>query len=689
MEGKPLKPKISIIIVNYNVRYFLDQCLFSVFRAAQRIPVEVIVVDNRSIDGSLAMIQEKYPQVHVIANKTNVGFAKANNQGIRIAQGEYILLLNPDTVLQEDTLEVCLRFMESHPQAGAVGVPAYNGNGKYLPESKRGLPTPWVAFTKVFGLAKLFPKSKLFNGYHLGHLPPDQTHPVPVLVGSFMFIRREVLQKIGGLDEAYFMYGEDIDLSYRINQLGYQNYYLAETKIIHYKGESTRKNSLNYVWSFYHAMAIFVRKHFTKRYGHVVAAILHGAILFRASLAAARRIILPWVLPLTDAVFLAGLLGIAREIYSGAKGDISPLWLTWFGAYGLLITSLWYIQGVYERKPKLIWLIKAWLIGVLVVMVAYALLPESLRFSRLLTLSVSLFSGVYLVGTRWILARLGLRVYTPFDFYSLPDIAVVGTRQEYHEVEKILRQNGIAYASLRWVPTQPHPHASTYPFYLGPLSHLAELIPMEGIQEVIFGRQKLSTTEILTWMISLSHLPVNFRVLDPEASFIIASNSVYKPGFLPTWEVAPSLAPPHYRKKRILDLLLSMGVALALPFVLWLYKNKRQLLRNLLEVLKGKKTWVGFGNYEHPYLPRYKPSILFVGLLQNEDENTPHALAYCQSYLRSYEFLKDVYVFFRLWRQWDRKGAYVQVLARSHPKSPQNTRDSADPATSYVGISSP
>lgn len=684
-----MTPKISIIIVNYNVRYFLDQCLFSVYRAAQKIPIEVIVVDNRSIDGSVAMIQKKYPHVHLIANKTNVGFAKANNQAIRVAQGEYILLLNPDTVLQEDTLEVCLRFMESNPQAGAVGVPAYNGNGKYLPESKRGLPTPWVAFTKVFGLAKLFPKSKLFNGYYLGHLPCDQTYPVPVLVGSFMFIRREVLQKIGGLDEDYFMYGEDIDLSYRITQLGYKNYYLAETKIIHYKGESTRKNSLNYVWSFYRAMAIFVRKHFLRRYGYVISVILYGAILFRASLAAVKRIFTPWILPLTDATFLAGLLGVIRHIYGGGSSALSLPWLIWFGVYGLLIVTVWYIQGVYERKPKLTWLLEAWLTGVIVVMVAYALLPESLRFSRLLILGVSLFSGVYLVGTRWILARLGLRMYTPFDFYSQPDIAVVGTYQEYKEAENILRQNHISYGRLLWVPTEPDSQASTYPFYLGPLSHLAELISMEGVHEVIFGRQKLTTTEILTWMISLSHLPVSFRVLDPEASFIIASNSVYKPGLLPTWEIAPSLSPPHYRKKRILDIFLSVGVLMALPFLIWVYKNKQQLLRNLLDVLVGKKTWVGFGNYTHPYLPVYKPSILFVGLLQNEDENIPHALAYCQSYLRSYEFLKDVYIFFRLWRQWDRKGAYNQALVPSHPKSPQNTGDSTAPTSSYVGIPSP
>lgn len=216
---------VSIIIVNYNVRFFLEQCLHSVFKAKNNLNIEIIVVDNHSVDGSVQMLKEKFPQVIVIENKDNVGFSKANNQGIKIARGKYVLLLNPDTVLQEDTLVKCFEFMEATPDAGALGIKMFDGKGNFLPESKRGFPSPMVAFYKIFGLSKLFPKSKIFGRYHLGFLDKDKTHNVDVLSGAFMFIRKEVLNKIGGLDEDYFMYGEDIDLSYRIKKAGYNNYF--------------------------------------------------------------------------------------------------------------------------------------------------------------------------------------------------------------------------------------------------------------------------------------------------------------------------------------------------------------------------------------------------------------------------------------------------------------------------------
>ncbi len=202
--------KLSVIIVNYNVRHFLEQALRSVRKAMPGIDGEVWVVDNNSVDDSVRMVQEKFPEVLLVANKKNVGFAVANNQAIRESQGEYVLLLNPDTLVEEDTFSKCLAFMDAHPEAGALGVKLIDGSGKYLPESKRGFPTPWVAFCKTFGLSSIFPKSRLFNQYYLGYLSPQETNPVDVLVGCFMFIRRQALDRAGLLDEAFFMYGEDI-----------------------------------------------------------------------------------------------------------------------------------------------------------------------------------------------------------------------------------------------------------------------------------------------------------------------------------------------------------------------------------------------------------------------------------------------------------------------------------------------
>ena len=225
--------KLSIVIVNYNVSHFLEQCLISVYNALQNMNAEVFVVDNNSVDGSVDMVREKFPQAICLANQENVGFSRANNQAIRQAKGEYVLLLNPDTVVQEDTFSKCVQFMDAHPDAGGLGVRMIDGMGNFLPESKRGLPTPLVAFYKLSGLIRLFPKSKRYGRYYMGHLPNTKNNSVEVLAGAFMLMRQTALNKVGLLDEDYFMYGEDIDLSYRIITGGFKNYYFADTEIIH------------------------------------------------------------------------------------------------------------------------------------------------------------------------------------------------------------------------------------------------------------------------------------------------------------------------------------------------------------------------------------------------------------------------------------------------------------------------
>ena len=235
--------KLSIVIVNYNVKHFLEQCLKSVYQAIQNIEAEVFVVDNNSIDGSQDMVRSSFPDVKLIANSKNTGFSTANNQAIKESKGEYVLLLNPDTVVPENCFQALLEFADETPDLGGCGIPMYDGQGNYLPESKRGLPTPEVAFYKIIGLNKLFPKSKKFGKYHLGYLAPDQNHEVEILAGAFMLIRKKVLDKIGLLDETFFMYGEDIDLSYRITKAGWKNYYFAGSRIIHYKGESKKSSA--------------------------------------------------------------------------------------------------------------------------------------------------------------------------------------------------------------------------------------------------------------------------------------------------------------------------------------------------------------------------------------------------------------------------------------------------------------
>lgn len=253
--------KLTVVIVSYNVRDYIAQCLLSLSRALQGLEAEVYVVDNHSHDDTVAYLREQFPEVTVIASNHNLGFARANNIAIRQTQGNYVLLLNPDTIVAETTISEALTFMDAHPEAGGLGVRMLRDDGFDAKESRRGLPTPSVAFYKMSGLCSRFPKSRRFGHYYMGYLPWDEPAQIEVISGAFCLLRREALDKIGLLDEDFFMYGEDIDLSYRLLKGGYQNWYLP-AKILHYKGESTQKSSFRYVHVFYDAMLIFFRKHY-------------------------------------------------------------------------------------------------------------------------------------------------------------------------------------------------------------------------------------------------------------------------------------------------------------------------------------------------------------------------------------------------------------------------------------------
>jgi GT2 family glycosyltransferase len=252
---------LSIIIVNYNVKLLLEACLNSVTQAIKNIEAEVIIVDNASSDNSTGYLQPIFPLFQFISNPVNEGFAKANNKAIVIAKGEYILFLNPDTVVPEDCFHKCISFMNSHESAGAAGVKMLNGKGEFLKESKRGFPSPMVSFWKMTGLTGMFPRSPVFSKYYLGDLDENRDHEVDVISGAFMMVKKEALRKTGGFDERFFMYAEDIDLSYRIKLAGYKNYYFAGTSIIHYKGASTKKD-FKHVRLFYKAMSQFVKKYY-------------------------------------------------------------------------------------------------------------------------------------------------------------------------------------------------------------------------------------------------------------------------------------------------------------------------------------------------------------------------------------------------------------------------------------------
>ena len=274
--------KLSVIIVNYKVKYYLEQCLLSVKKATEGIESEIYVVDNHSGDGSVEYVAGRFPDINVISCNHNLGFSRANNIAIKQCAGEYVLLLNPDTVVGERTISDVLAFMDSHPKAGGVGVRMLNADGTVARESRRGIPTVSAAFYKMSGLCSCYPKSRRFGRYYMGYLPWDEPSRIEVISGAFCMLRHSALGKIGLLDEDFFMYGEDVDLSYRLLKGGYENWYVPAT-MLHYKGESAHKSSFRYVHVFYNAMLIFFRKH----YGNMAAIVslpIKAAIVVKATM---------------------------------------------------------------------------------------------------------------------------------------------------------------------------------------------------------------------------------------------------------------------------------------------------------------------------------------------------------------------------------------------------------------------
>jgi GT2 family glycosyltransferase len=662
--GSPAPPrweaKLSVVIVSYKVRYFLEQALLSVRRAAQGLRVEVFVVDNYSGDGSVEMVREKFPEVRVIANRDNPGFAKANNQAIRQAQGEYVLLLNPDTVVQEDTFRKCLDFMGAHPDAGSLGVRMIDGSGKFLPESKRGFPSPWVAFCKAFGLSALWPGSPIFNRYYLGFLDEHSTHEVEVLAGAFMLLRHDVLLETGLLDEDFFMYGEDIDLSYRIVLAGYKNYYLPSTTIIHYKGESTRKSSINYVKAFYQAMIIFARKHFSGGQAAAFVLLLHAAIYLRAMVTVVSNIFRKAWLPLTDAALMAGGLLVIKNFWA-VYHFRSPGYFDKPEFYYLnmpLYVAVWlagiYLSGGYDdTEGGIRRLTRGILASTIVVAAIYGFLPADLRFSR----------AILLMGAAWaLLATLGLRVLVHFlrhrnllvGLEKVKNMVIVGSEAEGERALQLIREAGVQKNFIGFVG----PDAQTLPDrYLGSVEVLGDLVHIYRINEVIFCSNDVSARSIMHWMTALGG-SVEIKILPERSLGIIGSHSPNTPGELYTIDVRFQIdTPMNRRNKRLFDLWTCLLLLPALPFSFFFRKNVVRLTGNWFRVLTGRLTWVGYygGKSLSEDLPALKKSVLHPldGLHSVQvDERTAQRLNFL--YAKDYTTGRDAGIFWTGWRGLDR-----------------------------------
>jgi GT2 family glycosyltransferase len=519
--------KLSVIIVNYNVRHFLEQCLLSVHKATANISAEVFVVDNDSTDDSLEMVRKNFPNVHLIHNTENVGFSKANNQAIEISKGKYVLLLNPDTVVEEDAFEKCIHFMDDHPEAGGLGVKMIDGNGKFLPESKRGLPTPSVSFYKLFGLSKIFPTSKTFAKYHLRYLKENETNEIEVLSGAFMWMRKSVLDKVGHLDEAFFMYGEDIDLSYRIMLGGYKNYYLPEVKIIHYKGESTKKGNINYVIVFYNAMIIFSKKHFAKK-AKAFSFVINIGVYLRAFLSILVRFTSKFRLVLTD----IGLITVAfaslnyLKPYAGFPNQIDLTnnyeilnVICIFSAFLIGLS----ISGGYSKYMSL----KKTLLGVLfggVFLFSLNLcFPEGNSFSN-----KYLFS---LIGIIFLLIPINRLLLDYFDHIKLrkeqvKTTIIAGSADFISKIRKDIQEKQSSVKILALKENNIIEGADTNK-YIGKLYQLPDLISIYNINEVIFSSKDINYKDMITEMNLSKNRHVDYKI-SLNSDLIIGSQTIDK-----------------------------------------------------------------------------------------------------------------------------------------------------------------
>lgn len=645
--------QISIIIVNYNVKYFLEQCLHSVYKALKGIEAEVFVVDNNSVDGSVAVVKDKFPQVKLIENHQNTGFSVANNQAIRQTSGKYVLLLNPDTIVQEDTFSKVIVFMDTHPDAGGLGIKMVDGKGNFLPESKRGLPTPAVAFYKIFGLSKLFPNSKRFGQYHLTFLDKNQNHQVDILSGAFMLMRKTVLDKIGLLDETFFMYGEDVDLSYRITQAGYKNYYFAESSIIHYKGESTKKSSVNYVIVFYKAMAIFAKKHFSKNGAGVFIFLIYLAIYLRAFAAIVTRIVKQLFFPAIDFGVVLAVLYVLKTVYE-QNFKLYPNFYSAniiniaFPVYTLLWMFFVYLSGGYDYPVKLRRIIRGVISGSAFILIVYSLLPEYYRFSRALILMGTASTVAVFAALRLMYHLAGIRRFRLNPSEVEKRIAIIGSAEEFKRVSDILSRTSLKARFVGFVSLKEG--GEDVKDFIGSFDQIDEVIEVHRINEVIFCARDVSSQNIIGKMLSLVAKNLEFKIAPPESLSIIGSNSIDTAGELYVIDLNNVARPENKRKKRLLDIVTSFVLLILSPVIIWFQKKPFSFIANSLKVLVGLNTWIGYGKMPRKDLPALKPSVLTPAtnaLPESDQENFNRLLL---NYSKEYVPENDLRIMWRSFR---------------------------------------
>ncbi len=594
--------ELSIIIVNYNVKEFLENALISIKKATEGINAEIFVVDNASEDGSVEMVKQKFPEVKLIANDRNLGFAKANNQALKLAQGKYILLINPDTVVQEDTFKVLISFLESNPDCGMVGCKILNPDGTLQLACRRSFPTPWVAFTKMLGLSSLFPKSKIFARYNLTYLDPEQVTEVDAVSGSFMMIRREVYEQVGGLDEDFFMYGEDIDWCYRIKKAGWKIYYVPHTQIIHFKGESTKRSNIDEIRIFYDAMKIFVKKHY-KEFA-LLGVILRVGILFRGLIAMFGKFFKNYWEMLVDLVvvvfsFFVGEFVRFGQIFALPKYAYPEVLIV----PPLIVLFSLYSFGVYTNRKFSIGysLIGVWFSSLILSSLTFFL--KQYAFSRMIVLVMTLINTFLIPG--W---RLTLRILGRIPFVNIRIVAkrvlIVGAGNSVISLIRKLKGRtsenikivGVVDYDLKRVGQKINGVE-----IIGSISAIEKIIREEKINDVIFLSDEIPYSEILSIISRIKDKSVNFKLALVGSDLILSKASIDSLDDIPVLDIDYNVNRFLNRfSKRIFDIVLSLPLLIFLYPLVYFKKFLRKEISEFEEkilllpkVLSGQLTLVG------------------------------------------------------------------------------------------------
>ncbi|MDE3058340.1 MAG: glycosyltransferase [Bacteroidota bacterium] len=595
---------ISVITVNYNVKDFLHSALVSIFKALKGMRGEVFVVDNASDDGSSEMVHQSFPRVHLIENFTNVGFAKANNQALARARGKYLLLINPDTVVQEGTFRTLIKFFQDNPDVGMAGCKILNPDGTLQLACRRGFPTPWTALTKVLGLGTLFPSSRLFAKYNLTYLNPDESYEVDAVSGSFMMVRRDVYEQIGGLDETFFMYGEDLDWCYRVQRAGWKVFYVSDTQIIHYKGESTRRSDIDELRLFYQAMRLFVRKH--HRGSLFFEAIIEFGILARAFLAFIARFGKPLSAAVADVLLVDAAILSAALYRTGRLHSFPDYAYPWvFIIPALVVVASLYFSGVYSYRRFSVSRSFAAVFMAFIVISAITAFFLEFAFSRMVVILSGVASVLAIPGWRILLRLFGIggRVTRKTLFGKRTLIVGVG-KSGKELLKKIQSHPGDGYTVVGFIDNDRRHLGKKISGVeiIGSIENVGKVIQERKISEVIFSTDALPYSTILSVIGKSRNRMVNFRLVPKSLEVIIGKANVDQLDEIPFIDIEYNINKFSNRvAKRTMDIVIALFLLICCaPFVYLKHVVGRaapsdvaSLMRLLPHVLRGSLSVVG------------------------------------------------------------------------------------------------